>query len=115
MSLFITFPYSKPQPTDPKITKIRNQDNNDAQTIIRRKRRRLEVIDAAHDAEKDHQELVELVKYAIDHQCGAQTALKSFQYSDGTHSSRNLSVRQVEYAIKYVYIVSFIFAFLSCV
>ena len=60
----------------------------------------MEVIDTARDAEKDRQELIELVRYARNHDCGAQIALNSFAYPGGTKAYRNLSVRQVEYATK---------------
>jgi hypothetical protein len=108
VSPFFTFPHSKPQTTDSKISKICNPDNNKVPIKTRRKRRRLEVIYAVNDAEKDRQELLLLVRYALEHQCGAQTALNSFQYANGTQACRNLTVRQVEYAIKYVTITSYI-------
>jgi hypothetical protein len=66
----------------------------------------LEVIDSANDAKKDEKEMRELVIYASLYGCGAQNALNCFAYPDGTKACRNLTVRQVEHAIKYVTIPS---------
>lgn len=102
MSPFIIFSHSKPPPPAPKITKLQKLDNNNTPTTTRRKRRRLEMIDTALDAEKDRQELAQLVDYARIWNCGAQNALNRFTYLDGSKSSRNLTIRQVEHAIMYV-------------
>jgi hypothetical protein len=102
VSPFILFPCREPGTNAPKITKLQKPDNNNVPTTSRRKRRRLEVIDTARDAEKDRQELAELVKYASTFNCGAQNAINNFTYPDGTTACRNLSVRQVEHGIKYV-------------
>jgi len=100
VSPFILFPCREPGTNAPKITKLQKPDNNNVPTTSRRKRRRLEVIDTARDAEKDRQELAELVKYASTFNCGAQNAINNFTYPDGTTACRNLSVRQVEHGIK---------------
>ena len=62
----------------------------------------MEVLDSANDAEKDDNELREVVRYASIYGCGAQKALNCFAYPDGTKACRNLTVRQVEHAIMYV-------------
>ena len=107
MSHFNTFPHTKAGTNAPKIGKLNKPDNYSVPTIPRRKRRLLEVIDSANNAEKDHNEMLELVKYATTSGCGAQNALNFFAYPDGTKAIRNLTVRQVEHAIKYVALTSF--------
>ena len=99
---FNSFPYSKDGTNAPKIAKLDKPANNNAPTTSRRKRRLLEVIDSANDAEKDDKEMLELVRYASLYGCGAQNALNCFAYPDGTKACRNLTARQVEHAIKYV-------------
>ena len=107
MSHFNTFPHTKAGTNAPKIGKLNKPDNYSVPTIPRRKRRLLEVISSANDAEKDHKELLELVRYASISGIGAQNALNCFAYPDGTKACRNLTVRQVEHAIKYVAPTSF--------